>query len=202
MLPPDPTLPRFGSDFFLVRMRGLEPPRCHHHRLLRPARLPVPPHPLIMASPLCECDLRSVKKVRVRLAVSLSLVRNLSRGLCFRPPGQANSLSYKFVKSASDCDHKTCLHELDVHVGFCRNERFGSACFASSFADGDLDCPSAHREHHGSSQTCRTCCPTSHGCCPDRCPTSHYRDHDLVPVLKRHLLTTSSREQKQPRPAL
>ena len=27
-------------------MRGLEPPRCHHHRLLRPARLPVPPHPL------------------------------------------------------------------------------------------------------------------------------------------------------------
>ena len=26
-------------------MRGLEPPRCHHHRLLRPARLPVPPHP-------------------------------------------------------------------------------------------------------------------------------------------------------------
>src|SRR5207302_8308575 len=30
---------------FVVRMRGLEPPRCHHHRLLRPARLPVPPHP-------------------------------------------------------------------------------------------------------------------------------------------------------------
>src|ERR1043166_8464242 len=26
-------------------MRGLEPPRCPHHRLLRPARLPVPPHP-------------------------------------------------------------------------------------------------------------------------------------------------------------
>ena len=26
-------------------MRGIEPPRCHHHRLLRPARLPVPPHP-------------------------------------------------------------------------------------------------------------------------------------------------------------
>ena len=32
-------------EFILVRMRGLEPPRCHHHRLLRPARLPVPPHP-------------------------------------------------------------------------------------------------------------------------------------------------------------
>ena len=43
----NPALPRFGSDSFLVRMRGLEPPRCHHHRLLRPARLPVPPHPLI-----------------------------------------------------------------------------------------------------------------------------------------------------------
>jgi hypothetical protein len=31
----------------LVGMRGLEPPRCHHHRLLRPARLPVPPHPRV-----------------------------------------------------------------------------------------------------------------------------------------------------------
>ena len=29
----------------MVGMRGLEPPRCRHHRLLRPARLPVPPHP-------------------------------------------------------------------------------------------------------------------------------------------------------------
>jgi hypothetical protein len=43
-------LPKGGTPnqvpvLFLVRMRGLEPPRCHHHRLLRPARLPVPPHP-------------------------------------------------------------------------------------------------------------------------------------------------------------
>src|ERR1043166_4012710 len=38
---------------FMVRMRGLEPPRCHHHRLLRPARLPVPPHPHAGKS-LCE----------------------------------------------------------------------------------------------------------------------------------------------------
>ncbi len=37
----------------MVRMRGLEPPRCHHHRLLRPARLPVPPHPHAGNS-LCE----------------------------------------------------------------------------------------------------------------------------------------------------
>src|SRR5882762_9375778 len=34
-----------GSPKIMVGMRGLEPPRCHHHRLLRPARLPVPPHP-------------------------------------------------------------------------------------------------------------------------------------------------------------
>src|SRR5215813_606595 len=34
-----------ADKFRMVRMRGLEPPRCHHHRLLRPARLPVPPHP-------------------------------------------------------------------------------------------------------------------------------------------------------------
>lgn len=32
-------------NLMLMRMRGIEPPRCHHHRLLRPARLPVPPHP-------------------------------------------------------------------------------------------------------------------------------------------------------------
>ena len=45
-----------GSPGYLetmVRMRGLEPPRCHHHRLLRPARLPVPPHPHAVNS-LCE----------------------------------------------------------------------------------------------------------------------------------------------------
>ena len=29
----------------LVRTNGIEPSRCHHHRLLRPARLPVPPRP-------------------------------------------------------------------------------------------------------------------------------------------------------------
>ena len=48
------SVPRARIHFFgyypilrkeLVGMRGLEPPRCHHHRLLRPARLPVPPHP-------------------------------------------------------------------------------------------------------------------------------------------------------------
>ena len=30
-----------------MRMSGFEPPRYHYHRLLRPARLPVSPHPLI-----------------------------------------------------------------------------------------------------------------------------------------------------------
>src|SRR5438309_462220 len=47
----------------MVRMRGLEPPRCHHHRLLRPARLPVPPHPrtdvdLTNASVGCQAGFR------------------------------------------------------------------------------------------------------------------------------------------------
>ena len=33
--------------FFMVRMKGLEPPRFWHW-FLRPARLPVPPHPHIL----------------------------------------------------------------------------------------------------------------------------------------------------------
>ena len=40
-------------------MRGLEPPRCRHHRLLRPARLPVPPHPHVQihyANGLRQCQ--------------------------------------------------------------------------------------------------------------------------------------------------
>jgi len=40
-------------------MRGLEPPRCRHHRLLRPARLPVPPHPHVeihYANGLRQCQ--------------------------------------------------------------------------------------------------------------------------------------------------
>src|SRR5207249_2955935 len=44
----------------MVRMRGLEPPRCHHHRLLRPARLPVPPHP--RTEKLSRCGCSSVKQ--------------------------------------------------------------------------------------------------------------------------------------------
>src|SRR5687768_13173390 len=42
-------------------MRGLEPPRCRHHRLLRPARLPVPPHPR-KGNSLYERRLEGVKK--------------------------------------------------------------------------------------------------------------------------------------------
>ena len=29
----------------MVRLSGLEPPRCRHHRYLKPARLPIPPQP-------------------------------------------------------------------------------------------------------------------------------------------------------------
>ena len=36
---------RLLLDKILVRMNGIEPSRDCSHRLLRPARLPVPPHP-------------------------------------------------------------------------------------------------------------------------------------------------------------
>lgn len=37
---------RGGSNLLrLMRMRGLEPPRPEGHRHLKPARLPIPPHP-------------------------------------------------------------------------------------------------------------------------------------------------------------
>ncbi len=52
----------------LVRMRGLEPPRCRHHRLLRPARLPVPPHPHAGKS-LCECVWRVSRKGNARVVI-------------------------------------------------------------------------------------------------------------------------------------
>ena len=34
-----------GNDLFQVRMGRLELPQCCHHRYLKPARLPIPPHP-------------------------------------------------------------------------------------------------------------------------------------------------------------
>ena len=34
-----------------MRMRGVEPPRAEAHRHLKPARLPIPPHPQGLASP-------------------------------------------------------------------------------------------------------------------------------------------------------
>ena len=46
----------------LVRMRGLEPPRCHHHRLLRPARLPVPPHPRMERVVIMRTGLEGVNR--------------------------------------------------------------------------------------------------------------------------------------------
>src|SRR6188474_1453144 len=57
-----------AKELLLVRMRGLEPPRCHHHRLLRPARLPVPPHPrtdsdLTNASVECQATTLSIDDV-------------------------------------------------------------------------------------------------------------------------------------------
>src|SRR4030095_10828933 len=59
---------RLAFFIFLVRMRGLEPPRCHHHRLLRPARLPVPPHPrtdfdFTNASVECQATILSVDDI-------------------------------------------------------------------------------------------------------------------------------------------
>ena len=61
----------FNSASFneaLVRMRGLEPPRCLHHRLLRPARLPVPPHPQKWGTSLCECLSRVSRMQRTEAA--------------------------------------------------------------------------------------------------------------------------------------
>src|SRR5829696_5406646 len=51
----------------MVRMRGLEPPRCHHHRLLRPARLPVPPHPQNAGEVIMRMHLEGVKNAYRRV---------------------------------------------------------------------------------------------------------------------------------------
>jgi hypothetical protein len=64
---------------FLVRMRGLEPPRCHHHRLLRPARLPVPPHPQKYRHVIMRTHLEGVKNGYLRRRQSRSRSKSRSR---------------------------------------------------------------------------------------------------------------------------
>src|SRR6185295_9038026 len=56
-------------------MRGLEPPRCHHHRLLRPARLSVPPHPHA-GKTLCERVRIVSRKPSERIHVSRRFPRS------------------------------------------------------------------------------------------------------------------------------
>src|SRR6185436_4099095 len=63
----------------LVRMRGLEPPRCHHHRLLRPARLPVPPHPRT------ESDLTNAS-VECQATHNLTICTSISSLVATEPP--------------------------------------------------------------------------------------------------------------------
>ena len=61
----------------MVGMRGLEPPRCHHHRLLRPARLPVPPHPRVMCR-LYEHD-HAVSRLVSGAAIAAKCRREIDR---------------------------------------------------------------------------------------------------------------------------
>jgi hypothetical protein len=86
----------FAEFLCLVRMRGLEPPRCHHHRLLRPARLPVPPHPQIMARSLCEWGCR-VSRRAVFVDVLLETLSCLSNN-----PKQADALVKEKLQSEAD----------------------------------------------------------------------------------------------------
>src|ERR1043165_3136044 len=85
-----------GPIDILVRMRGLEPPRCHHHRLLRPARLPVPPHPRTepdLTNAFMECQAtppQSITFVRLRRWVRRSRV-SVGSELSRRPRRQLSS---------------------------------------------------------------------------------------------------------------
>ena len=80
-------------------MRGLEPPRCHHHRLLRPARLPVPPHPLINGVAIMRMRFRQCQEgplAGLALSVSGSKCepheRTSGRDLSFIKPREMFSL--------------------------------------------------------------------------------------------------------------
>lgn len=53
----------------LVRMSGIEPPRSLDHGLLRPARLPIPPHPQCERLSIYEPIRASVKKLKIQLVL-------------------------------------------------------------------------------------------------------------------------------------
>ena len=62
----------------LVPGEGIEPTRCHHHRILSPARLPVPPSGHARSRSICD---------RGHLVV---LPGNAAHGFSFRPPEGAH----------------------------------------------------------------------------------------------------------------
>src|SRR5436189_2627937 len=94
----------------MVRMRGLEPPRCHHHRLLRPARLPVPPHP--RGNSLYEWLMDSVKPYRC-----MHVVRSLGSASDFAKPDygiaidQLNTLVHS--SNGDDSNSHSCHIDCD-----------------------------------------------------------------------------------------
>ena len=97
----------------MVRMRGLEPPRCHHHRLLRPARLPVPPHP--RGNSLYERLMDSVKPYRC-----VQVVRSLGSASDFAKPdyGIAIDQLHTLVHSSNGDDSNSHSCHIDCDGRF------------------------------------------------------------------------------------
>ena len=101
-------------------MRGLEPPRCHHHRLLRPARLPVPPHPrtesdLTNASVGCQATLGLT--ISTSLLASSILLRAIRRSFRSMSPSPSRS-TRSLVRPAGHRDqyrrHRPGRHACDL----------------------------------------------------------------------------------------
>ena len=135
---------------FLVRMRGLEPPRCHHHRLLRPARLPVPPHP--RGNSLYECLIESVKPSR---CVCVLRSRGLSRDSATHHDiaiDQLNTLGHS--SNGDDSNSHSCHIDFDIRRGrHAEQARYYQSDFGSPFS---RDHPHGRCARRGSSRISRT----------------------------------------------
>ena len=131
---------RTSHYVIMVRMRGLEPPRCHHHRLLRPARLPVPPHPrgFEYTNPIMQCQER----------LPLPIATKFERGLDCR---DACIDSRSHHKSKGDWPRHTFADSRSTaeNIGTSNTGRH-------STAEKNRTCSTGFRSTAGDSHTCMT----------------------------------------------
>ena len=142
----------------MVRMRGLEPPRCHHHRLLRPARLPVPPHPRTETHYTNRAS--TVSRIAVRSQSRRAAQKGFYVSIDVCNFDIANSYqSFADIRDGDAANNRLyCMNDYGNRRGHRGSQTY--RFFDSKRFVAVHDRPNVRHARHGSSRTSRTSYPS------------------------------------------